>query len=210
MKISYKLFLIAGCLASTQLIVSLSGCTGQGKPEDSQNKADQKPAMTKEQMVERGKYLTTIGVCNDCHSPKIMTKDGPVADNSRLLSGSPADMKLPPIHTDEITPGKWYLGSADLTAWVGPWGISYAANLTPDSATGSGTWTEELFIKILRSGKFMGIESGRPLMPPMPWNYINQMTDDDLKSVLAYLKSLPPIKNSVHAYVPPNELASVQ
>jgi mono/diheme cytochrome c family protein len=203
MKIYYKLFLVAGCIVATQVIVSLSGCSSPPKPEE-------KPAMTKEQMVERGKYLATIASCNDCHSPKIMTKDGPVADGSRLLSGSPSDMKLPAIHADEITPGKWYLGSADLTAWVGPWGISYAANLTPDSATGSGTWSEELFIKILRSGKFMGIESGRPIMPPMPWNYINQMTDDDLKSVLAYLKSLPPIKNSVHAYVPPNEMASVQ
>jgi len=199
----YKLSFVIGCIVSMQLLLWLPACTNP-------NTTEQKPAaMTKTQMVERGKYLVDIGVCTDCHSPKIMTKDGPVPDETRRLSGSPADMKLPPIDPTEITPGKWYLGSSDLTAWVGPWGISYAANLTPDSLTGSGTWSEELFIKILRTGKFMGIDAGRPIMPPMPWQNIRLMTDDDLKCVLAYLHSLPPIKNNVHAYVPPNEIASV-
>ena len=165
--------------------------------------------MTRQEMVEHGKYLVLIGGCNDCHSPKIMTPQGPIPDTTRLLSGSPSDMKLPPIDPSEITPGKWYLGSSDLTAWVGPWGISYAANLTPDSLTGSGSWSEELFIKILRTGKFMGIETGRPIMPPMPWQFIGQMTDDDLKCVLAYLHSIKPIKNTVNTYVPPNEIASL-
>ena len=99
---------------------------------------------------------------------------------------------MPPIDPTEITPGKWYLGSSDLTAWVGPWGISYAANLTPDSLTGTGTWSEELFIKIIRSGKFMGIDAGRPIMPPMPWQNVRQMTDEDLKKIaLQILKSKP-------------------
>ena len=171
---------------------------------------EQKAEMTMDQKIERGRYITGIASCNDCHSPKVMTPQGPAVDSSRLLSGSPADIKLPKISPGEITPGKWYLGSSDLTAWVGPWGVSFAANLTPDSATGSGTWSEELFIKILRSGKFMGVDAGRPIMPPMPWQNINQMTDEDLKCVLAYLHSLPPIKNAVHAYVPPNEIASLK
>ncbi len=198
----YKTTLLAGCILAFPTIFWISGCTSSNTAE--------KTAMTKEQMVEKGKYLVISGQCNDCHSPKNMTPEGPVPDESRLLSGSPEGMKLPAIDTTEITPGKWYLGSSDLTAWVGPWGISYAANLTPDSSTGSGTWSEELFIKIIRSGKFMGIDAGRPLMPPMPWQNIRQMTDDDLKCMLAYLKSLPPIKNNVHAYVPPNELMSVK
>lgn len=161
------------------------------------------------EMTERGKYLTAIASCNDCHSPKIMTPEGPVVDSSRLLSGSPESMQLPKINEAEITPGKWYLGSSDLTSWVGPWGVSFAANLTPDSSTGTGTWTEEMFIKILRTGKFMAVDAGRPLMPPMPWQNIRQMSDEDLKCIFAYLQSLPPIKNSVHAYVPPNELKSL-
>jgi hypothetical protein len=161
-------------------------------------------------MVARGKFLVNLGGCNDCHSPKIMTDKGPIIDSQKILSGSPSDMKLPPIDPSEITPGKWYLAASDLTVWVGPWGISYAVNLTPDTMTGTGAWTEDLFIKILRTGKFMGIESGRPIMPPMPWEAIGKMTDDDLRSIFAYLKSIPAISNNVHAYVPPNELASLK
>lgn len=200
MKNMHKLFLIMSCIFLLQLTVSLIGCTSQ----------EEKPALTKEQMVERGRYLVTVGGCNDCHSPKIMTPEGPIVDETRILSGSPADMKLPAIDTSEISPGKWYLGASDLTAWVGPWGISYSANLTPDSATGSGAWTEELFIKMLRTGKFMGADAGRPIMPPMPWQEFAKMTDEDLKSIFAYLRSIPAISNNVHAYVPPNEIASVQ
>lgn len=200
MKTFYKPLLIISGMFLVSLSFLLSNCTSK----------EEKPALTKEQMVERGKYLTTIASCNDCHSPKIMTPQGPVVDETRLLSGSPADMKLPKIDTTEVTPGKWYLGSSDLTAWVGPWGISFAANLSPDQATGSGAWTEELFIKILRTGKFMGADAGRPIMPPMPWDFIGKMTDEDLKCIFAYLHSLPPISNSVHAYVPPNEIASMK
>ena len=171
---------------------------------------EEKPAeLTKEQMIARGKYLTTVASCNDCHTPKIMTPQGPIIDETRLLSGSPADGKLPRIDTTEITPGKWYLASSDLTSWVGPWGVSFSANLSPDKATGSGAWTEELFIKMLRTGKFMGADAGRPIMPPMPWQFIGQMTDEDLKSIFAYLQSLPPISNSVPAYIPPNEITAM-
>jgi hypothetical protein len=83
----------------------------------------------------------------------------------------------------------------DLTAWVGPWGTSFAANLTPDSNTGLGSWTEEMFMKALRTGKHLG--QGRDILPPMPWQMIGQMTDRDLKSVFAYLRSIPPVNNMV-------------
>jgi hypothetical protein len=159
--------------------------------------------MTSDQMVEHGKYLVMVGGCNDCHSPKIMTQMGPVVDTNNLLSGSPDGMHLAYIDSNSITPGKWYLSSADLTGWVGPWGISYSANLTPDSTTGIGGWTDEMFIKVIRSGKYMGIESGRPIMPPMPWEAVAKMTDQDLKCIYAYLRSIKPVKNRVHDYVPP-------
>ena len=84
----------------------------------------------------------------------------------------------------------------DLTAWVGPWGTSFARNLTPDKETGLGSWTEEMFIKALRTGKDMG--EGRPILPPMPWEDFGKSTDSDLKAVFAYLKSLKPVKNAVH------------
>lgn len=204
MKNSAKLILIAGFAALIQLTIMFNGCgPKEQKPPDT--------AMTEAQKIERGKFLVGIGGCNDCHTPKIMTEKGPVMDEARLLSGSPQDMKLPPIDTNTIAPGNWYLGSSDLTAWVGPWGISYAVNLTPDSLTGTGAWTEDLFIKIFRTGKFMGIDAGRPVMPPMPVAEIAKvLTDDDLKSIFAYLRTLPAISNTVPVYVPPNEINKPQ
>jgi mono/diheme cytochrome c family protein len=156
---------------------------------------------TKDQ-IERGKYLVGFVGCHDCHSPKIFSPEGiPSPDPSKLLSGHPAGTKLPDVDKRAYAPGFWYQMSPDLTAFVGPWGTSYAVNLTPDDQTGLGLWTEDIFIASIRTGKHMG--SGRPVLPPMPWAYYAQMTDDDLKAVFAYLKSLPPIKNPVPAPTPP-------
>jgi mono/diheme cytochrome c family protein len=179
------------------IIYFQSGCTSREKKE-----------MTKEEMVDRGKYLVTAAGCNDCHSPKNFGKMGPMIDTTRTLSGHPANAPLAEIDTSLVAPGKWYLASSDLTAWVGPWGISYTANLTPDEATGIGNWTDELFIKALRTGKHMG--TGRPILPPMPYDQYAKMKDEDLKAIFAYLKSLPPISNRVPDPVPPNMLGSMQ
>jgi mono/diheme cytochrome c family protein len=169
---------------------------------------NEKKEMTKEEMQKHGEYLVTLGGCNHCHSPKVFTEMGPVPDTTKLLSGHPAVSKLPPMDTSMVQPGKWILTSGDLTAWVGPWGVSFAANLTPDEPTGIGTWTEEVFIKALRTGKHMGI--GRPILPPMPWPDIAKSTDEDLKAIFAYLKSLPPIRNQVPDPVPPNQLSTLK
>jgi mono/diheme cytochrome c family protein len=150
----------------------------------------------KSSLLERGKYLTTIGSCQDCHSPKVFTPMGPMPDTSKPFSGHPAGTKLPEIPKGVIAPDHWgALGTNDLTGWAGPWGISFAANLTPDMETGIGSWTEEMFVKALRTGKHMG--EGRDILPPMPWPMIGQMTDEDLKAVFAYLHSLKPISNAV-------------
>lgn len=152
--------------------------------------------------VERGKYLVMAGGCNDCHSPKIFTHAGPVFDTTRLMSGFPAGTQLPAVPEGVIGPAGWgALASNDMTAWAGPWGVSFASNLSPDRKTGIGDWPQELFIKTLRSGKFMG--ASRDILPPMPWQTIGQMTDDDLKAIFAYLKSLPPIENQVPSPLPP-------
>lgn len=161
-------------------------------------------------LIDRGNYLVTSGGCNDCHSPKIMSPMGPEADSTKLLSGHPAGSKLPPIDASALKPGGWVLMAPDITSFVGPWGISYAANLTPDSATGIGAWSETNFIKALRTGKHMGIETGRPIMPPMPYPYIGQFNDEDLKAMFAYLKSLPPVSNKVPEPTPPNQVATVK
>ena len=158
------------------------------------------------ELVKRGNYLVLTGACNDCHSPKIFSEKGMSVDSSKLLSGHPANSPLPPIDMNSLKPGNWISMAPDITAFVGPWGISYAANLTSDSATGIGAWSESTFIQALRTRKHMGMENGRPIMPPMPVEYIGQMNDDDLKAIYAYLKSLPPVSNKVPAPVPPNEV----
>lgn len=162
--------------------------------------------LERDELIKRGEYLVTVNTCGDCHSPKIMTPQGPVIDSTKILSGHPANSVLPPLHPSALQPGQWAGMSPDITAFAGPWGISYAANLTPDSATGIGAWTEEQFIKALRTGKHLGIENGRPILPPMPWQFIGKMTDEDLSAVYTYLKSIPPVSNRVPAPTPPNEV----
>ena len=144
--------------------------------------------------IDHGEYIVRVGGCADCHAPKVMTPNGPAPHPTKGLSGQQADSKLPAIPKDVLGPDKWTaMTNSDFTAWVGPWGVSFAANITPDPATGIGGWTEDMFIKTLRTGKHMG--TGRNLLPPMPWPTIGQMTDRDLKDVFAYLKSTKPIAN---------------
>ena len=149
--------------------------------------------------VKRGKYLVIACGCNDCHTPLKMGPKGPEPDMSRMLSGHPAGVAMPaPPKLDH----QWtWAGSGTMTAFVGPWGIDYATNLTPDEETGIGAWDAELFIAAIRNGKIMG--GGRPILPPMPWQGYAQMTDDDLKAIFAYLQSVPAIKNQVPEYAPP-------
>lgn len=160
--------------------------------------------ITQEELVTRGKYLVVTGGCDDCHTPKIFTEKGPVPDTTKLLSGFQQGITLPVLDVKFVTPGNWIATESNLTAWVGPWGISYASNLTPDNATGIGTLSEEMFIKTLREGKYMGV--GRPLLPPMPWPTIGQMNDKDLKAIYAYLKTIKPINNQVPEPTPPNKM----
>lgn len=152
--------------------------------------------------IERGKFLAMVGGCDHCHSPKIFTDKGPVVDESKALSGYPAGTKLPEIPKDSIGPDKWgAVITNDLTGWAGPWGVSFAANLTPDMKTGMGSWNEAMFIKAMRTGQHLG--AGRPILPPMPWRAIGQLSDDDLKALFAYLKSMKPVANAVPDPLPP-------
>jgi mono/diheme cytochrome c family protein len=162
--------------------------------------ARQEPAQS---AVARGAYLVNYGGCNDCHTPKVFSPSGPAPDITRLLSGHPAEAQLPVLPAGVVgaDPSKWgAITTADLTAWSGPWGTSFAANLTPDQ-TGLAAWTDSLFIATMRTGKHMG--SGRVVLPPMPWFSLNALTDDDLRAIFAYLRSLPPVANAVPAPLPP-------
>ncbi|HSB55727.1 MAG TPA: c-type cytochrome [Gemmatimonadales bacterium] len=150
-------------------------------------------------LVERGRYLTVVGACHDCHTPKVMTPAGPTPDTTRMLSGHPADMAVG--EAPGQLPATWFASTnGDLTAWAGPWGVSFTANLTP-SKYGLAGWTPEMFIQTIRQGKHAGV--GRALLPPMPWANYAQMKDEDLRAIFAYLQSLPPIDNRVPAPRPP-------
>ena len=163
--------------------------------------AKEPPPPTAEQMIERGRYLVTIGGCNDCHTPKVFAGGGMAIDEDRLLSGHPADLELPEFSFDEIGPGKWILFNEHLTAAVGPWGVSFSANLTPDVETGTGDWTVDEFMDAIRTGTHRGI--GRPILPPMPWFNLLMATDEDLQAIFAYLQSIPPIENQVPDAIEP-------
>lgn len=143
--------------------------------------------------VERGRYLATSIGCDDCHTPKLFGPKGMEFDFSRRFSGHPEGSSLPPA---PAASGPWIASAtADLTAWSGPWGVSYAFNLTPDENTGIGSWSEETFVQAIRTGRHMGVS--RPILPPMPWNVYRNLSDEDLKSIYAYLRTVPPVHNRV-------------
>ena len=152
--------------------------------------------------IERGAYLVRSMGCNDCHTPWKMGPRGPEPDMTRALTGHPAGVVMPA--PPRLPAGPWtWLGAETNTAFAGPWGVSFAANLTPDPETGLGRWTEETFIATLRTGRREG--KGRQLLPPMPWPMIRNLTDEDLGSVFAYLQSLAPVRNRVPAPQDPPE-----
>jgi mono/diheme cytochrome c family protein len=153
-----------------------------------------------EAVVKRGEYLVTVGGCNDCHTPLKMGANGPEPDMSRMLSGHPEQLAVAQAPAPGQAP--WLMNIAGTgTAYAGPWGVSFTANLTPDNNTGIGIWSEELFIKTIRTGQHWG--TSRPILPPMPWFNYARMTDEDLKAVYAYLRTIKPISNHVPEPLPP-------
>lgn len=152
------------------------------------------------ELIKRGAYLVGFGDCVTCHTPSRMGPKGPEKDTTRGLSGHPQDMQMP---QPPKLAGAWnWAGAASMTAFAGPWGVSYAANLTPDRETGIGNWKEEEFIQAMRTGKAVGLN--RPIQPPMPWEALAGLSDNDLRAIFAYLKSQPAVKNKVPAYMPPS------
>ena len=143
--------------------------------------------------IAHGEYLVRTGGCNDCHTPWKMGDNGPEPDMSRMLMGHPADV---PVADPAGLPAPWIGATSDtMTAWSGPWGRSYTANLTPHTGTGIGAWTEQQFIETLRNGRHLG--NGRALLPPMPWSAFGTLADDDLAAMFAYLRTIPAIANKV-------------
>ncbi len=159
-------------------------------------------------LVARGAWLVRLGGCNDCHTPwKLDPKLGiPVQDASRLLSGHPSGAPDP---ASTLAAPDMLVSDPSMTAFRLAFGTVYAANLTPDKDTGLGTWTQDMFVQTMRTGRHMG--RGRPILPPMPWFNLRELSDGDLAAVFAYLRSIPAVHNPVpDAAVAPEALAQME
>lgn len=187
---NFKRLIPASALASALALTVVSTASQAAPPKPSKKQ------------VERGEYLVKMIGCADCHTPMTMTPTGPGPDMDHWLNGHPEAMPMPPAPL--MPPGPWLMvGAATNTAWAGPWGVSFTANLTSDVETGLGGWDEKMFIDTIRTGRHQG--RGRPLLPPMPWPMYKNANDADLKAIFAYLQSLPPAKNHVPQPVEPPE-----
>lgn len=181
-------------------LLLITSCDNQKKEETDLTLYEAKTSAPPVDLVKRGELLVNAIGCHDCHSPKKMTEKGPILDPNLILSGHPAGEVLLPY--DKETLKSYALFTMGLTAAIGPWGTSFASNITSDD-TGIGTWTEAQFIAAMRTGKFKGQEDGRDLLPPMPWMSYKNFPDEDLKAIFAYLKTVKPVKNVVPAPTPP-------
>jgi hypothetical protein len=154
--------------------------------------------------VKRGKQLVMLGGCNDCHTPwKFDPEIGmPVPDMSRMLSGHPEGAPLP---QGTLGPQDLAVIGPTFTSFRMPFGVVLTPNLTPDPDTGTGSWTQEMFLGIFRKAKHLG-GGGRPILPPMPWNAVASLPDEDIVAIFAYLRSIPPIRNHVDTVQPPPEV----
>jgi len=192
MRSAITIFAIAACIA---LFYACSPKT--------ETQAETNSAPSKDSLIKRGAYLVNAMGCNDCHSPKKMGPQGPFVDTARLLSGFPSDAPVPAANA-EVAKNHEIIFTGDLTAYVGPWGTSFAANISSDP-TGIGNWSLEQFKLAFQGGKFMGLKEERMLMPPMPWENFAKVSDVDVNAIFTYLKSTKPVHNVVPSYRPPGK-----
>ena len=193
-------FLILVFIAISFALFSTSCSDGQ------QNRGEDNTtvATKSEDVVKHGEYLVTIMGCNDCHSPKRVGANGPEIIPELMLSGYPGDRPIIKF-ADLLIKDGFAMFYPDLTAAAGPWGVSFAGNLTPDE-TGIGNWTEEQFKKAITQGKYKGLDGGRMLLPPMPWFNYTSLTDEDVNAIFMYLKSIKPVRNIIPMPVPPDKM----
>lgn len=160
------------------------------------------PTFAQDDPILRGEYLVNTAGCHDCHTPFAMGPNGPAPEMTRALSGHPADII---IEAPAVLDQPWISAANPTnTAWSGPWGVSFTANLTPDPETGVlRDMTEAQFIATIRTGRHLG--QGRPILPPMPWPAYQNMTNEDLAAIYAYLNTIEPIRNLVPEPLPPGQ-----
>ena len=182
---------------STAMVIAIFAACNQNSTNPETAETASAPGTTSyggfENQIKWGERLVLIAGCNDCHTPKNMGPNGPEDDISKRLSGHPAGM--PPVDFDvKDAAKKGLIVTQTFTSWTGPWGTTFAVNLTSDS-TGIGSWKEAQFLKALKEKKWMGLDNTRPLMPPMSMMPVTLMEDDELKAIFAYLKTVAPVNN---------------
>jgi hypothetical protein len=195
-----KFYPLAILLCTGIAFYSISCSSKQEQAAEQVVERDESP----EDVVKKGEYLVGIMGCNDCHSPKKMGPNGPEVIQELLLSGYPSDRPIVKFDEKKIKEG-FAVFYPDLAAGAGPWGVTFAANITPDE-TGIGNWTEEQFKKAIKEGRYKGLDSERMLLPPMPWQNYRNIKDEDAHAMFMYLKSLKPVKNVVPAPITPDKM----
>lgn len=173
-------------------ILLVNACNNQA---DEKKEAAGTPKLSNEELVKKGEHLVATLDCEICHSPKKMGPKGPELIPELRFGGHQNGTQLPPTDEKMLKSG-WVLFAPDFTSFIGPWGQSYARNISSDT-TGIGMWTLEQFKKVIREGKFMGLENTRPILPPMPWEAYKHLYDDDIEAIFAFLKSTKPVNNRV-------------
>jgi mono/diheme cytochrome c family protein len=133
--------------------------------------------------VERGEYLVELLGCGSCHTDGAF--EG-APDMSRALAGSTTGIAF----TNPLGDNR-------------P-GIIYPANITPDDATGIGSWTDTQLANAIRAG--VGRHGNRRIAS-MPWQGYSRLTDDDVASMVKYLRSIKAVENRVPAEVEPGQKA---
>lgn len=126
-------------------------------------------AEAKANPVKRGEYLVDTLACSLCHSP--------IDENKRLIPG----MRL----------------AGGLRMQLQPFGEFVTGNLTSDKETGLGNWTDAEIRRVITQGT---LRDGTRLLPyPMDWPSFALMSEDDLNAIVAYLRTVPPVRNKVPA-----------
>jgi hypothetical protein len=194
MKINLKL----AAVIVLSLAALAAGCNKNAPGEASAPPQAYTAASFTADQVTRGAGLVDEWKCNFCHTPELKGPDGkPMPNPDRLLSGHPQDEPVPDVSDIVINSDAYmeFLDNLDNTTWASNDSLVFSANLTPDPATGIGTWSPEQFVATIRQGQHMGL--GKRLLYPMPWQELAKLPDADLISIYAYLRTINPVSNKV-------------
>lgn len=164
-----KFIALLAIISTAMAVVYFTACNNNKSEPQADNKED-----SLKKVVARGEYLANhVAGCMDCHSKRDFSKySGPVIPGTEGGGGFAFDQKL------------------------GLPGVIYGKNITPDAETGIGTWTDDEILRAMTQGIS---KNGDTLFPIMPYPNFNRIAKEDLQSIIAYIKTLKPIKNQVPA-----------